>query len=146
MLAKQLQPLGARHHLEVALEPKVHLRAVDHGARRNLRGEAKGVVARLREQVRDSDTVARLRGDEFVVILNSINTPQDAAVVAEKIIAAIAASFRLGDRPGEVKISTSIGIAVYPGDSLDRETLIKCADAAMYRAKTHGNCYRFWQA
>lgn len=106
----------------------------------------KGVVARLREQVRDSDTVARLGGDEFVVILNSINTPQDAAVVAEKIIAAIAAPFRLGDRPREVKIGSSIGIAVYPRDALDREILIRCADAAMYRAKTDGNCYRFWQS
>jgi diguanylate cyclase (GGDEF)-like protein/PAS domain S-box-containing protein len=104
----------------------------------------KSVAERIREQVRESDTVARVGGDEFTVILRDISSRQDVAAVAEKIIAAVAVPFRLGNRPQAVEIGTSIGVAVYPSDAQDHETLIKIADAAMYRAKTQGNCFRFF--
>jgi diguanylate cyclase (GGDEF)-like protein/PAS domain S-box-containing protein len=96
----------------------------------------KSVAERIREQVRESDTVARVGGDEFTVILRDISSRQDVAAVAEKIIAALAAPFRPRNHPQAVEIGTSIGIAVYPSDAEDHETLIKLADAAMYSAKT----------
>ncbi len=101
------------------------------------------VAERIREQVRESDTVARVGGDEFTAILRDITNRKDIATVAEKIVAALAAPFRLENHPQAVEIGTSIGIAVYPSDAQDHETLIKMADAAMYRAKTRGNCFRF---
>jgi diguanylate cyclase (GGDEF)-like protein/PAS domain S-box-containing protein len=104
----------------------------------------KNVAERIHEQVRESDTVARVGGDEFAVILRDISSRQDAAAVAQKIIAALTAPFRLGNHPQAVEIGTSIGIAVYPGDAQDHETLIKIADAAMYSAKTRGSCFRFF--
>lgn len=105
----------------------------------------KSVAGRIREQVRESDTVARVGGDEFTVILRDTSSRQDAAAVAEKIIAALSAPFRLGNHPQAVEIGTSIGIAFYPGDAQEHETLIKLADASMYRAKAQGNCYWFFR-
>jgi len=105
----------------------------------------KSVAERIREQVRESDTVARVGGDEFTVILRDLSSRQDAAAVAEKIIAAVAMPFRLGSEAQAVNIGTSIGVAVYPSDAQDHETLIKIADAAMYNAKTQGNCFRFFK-
>jgi len=104
----------------------------------------KGVAERIRKQVRESDTVARVGGDEFTVILRNISSRQDVAAVAQKIIAAIAAPFTLGTPPQAVEIGTSIGIAIYPSDAQDHEILIKIADATMYSAKTRGNCFRFF--
>ena len=101
------------------------------------------VAERLRNQVRESDTVARIGGDEFTVILRDISSPQDVAAVSQKIIAAFAAPFCLGTVSEEIKIGASIGIAVYPGDAQDHEALIGRADAAMYNAKAQGNCFRF---
>lgn len=103
----------------------------------------KMVAERIREQVRESDTVARVGGDEFTVILHDISSPQNAAAVAQKIIAALATPFRLGSDSQEMAIGSSIGIAVYPNDGQDHETLIKKADAAMYRAKARGNGFCF---
>ena len=102
------------------------------------------VAERIREQVRESDTVARVGGDEFTVILRDISSRQAVAAVAQKIIAAVAAPYRLGNRPQAVEIGTSIGIAVYPADAQDHATLIKIADAAMYSAKHQGSCFRFF--
>jgi diguanylate cyclase (GGDEF)-like protein/PAS domain S-box-containing protein len=99
----------------------------------------KVVAERIREQVRESDTVARVGGDEFTVILHDISSPQNAAAVAQKIIAALAAPFRLGGDSQEITIGSSIGIAVFPNDGQDHQTLIKKADAAMYKAKARGN-------
>ena len=105
----------------------------------------KSVAERIREQVRESDTVARIGGDEFTVILRDITSRQDVADIAEKIIAALGAPFRLGNHPQAVEIGTSIGIAIYPSDAQDHETLIKVADAAMYSAKIRGSCFRFFR-
>lgn len=104
------------------------------------------VAERIREQVRDSDTVARVGGDEFTVILRDINSRENVVAVAEKIIAALARPFHLERQKQSVDIGTSIGIAIYPDDAQDHETLIKLADAAMYNAKTHRSCYRFFGA
>jgi len=103
----------------------------------------KMVAERIRERVRESDTVARVGGDEFTVLLRSISSPQNAAAVAQKIIAALAAPFRMEHLRQEIEIGASIGIAVYPNDAQDHETLVKKADAAMYGAKTQGSCFRF---
>ncbi len=100
------------------------------------------VASRLRESVRDSDTVARLGGDEFTVLLPDIAKSEDAANVAEKIIAAFVTPFDLDGNM--VNSSTSIGIAIFPGDANDEEGILKMADSAMYKAKENGrNLFRF---
>jgi diguanylate cyclase (GGDEF)-like protein/PAS domain S-box-containing protein len=101
------------------------------------------VASRLRESVRDSDTVARLGGDEFTVLLPVITKMEDAANVAEKIIAAFVTPFDLDGHM--VTSSTSIGIAIFPGDAIDEEGILKMADEAMYKAKESGrNLFRFY--
>jgi len=82
------------------------------------------VAARIRMQVRESDTVARVGGDEFTVILPDIERRAGAEVVAAKIIAAPIAPFALGDRLDSVEIGTSIGIAMYPDDALEADELV----------------------
>ena len=106
----------------------------------------KGVAARIRGQVRESDTVARVGGDEFTVILSDIARREDADRVARKIVAALGAPFRLGSESRRVEIGTSIGIAIYPADGRDADALVRAADAAMYAAKQVGNSYRFFEA
>jgi diguanylate cyclase (GGDEF)-like protein len=91
--------------------------------------------------VRDSDTVARMGGDEFTVILCNLQTPDATDQVANKIIDAISQPFTIN---GKIcSVSASIGIANYPAHGKTAEQLIKIADAAMYLAKHNGkNCYR----
>jgi diguanylate cyclase (GGDEF)-like protein/PAS domain S-box-containing protein len=103
----------------------------------------KGVATRIRDQVRESDTVARVGGDEFTVILPDIARREEAETVAKKIIAALATPFQLGSQKQSVDIATSIGIALYPADARDADALVKAADAAMYSAKQVGNSFRF---
>ncbi|MFQ5651900.1 MAG: EAL domain-containing protein [bacterium] len=91
------------------------------------------VAKRLKDCVRDCDTVARLGGDEFAIVLENIVQMQDAGKVSEKILKAISKPFVLEAR--EFMISISIGISVFPNDSMDEETLAKHADTAMYRVK-----------
>lgn len=104
----------------------------------------KEVAIRLQDCVqRDSDTVSRIGGDEFVILLGRIKDEQDAAEVAEKLIQALSQPFQMG--PHRAEISASIGIALYPRHGEDAKLLIKKADVAMYRAKDDGqNCYRFF--
>jgi len=98
---------------------------------------------RLTECIRESDIVARIGGDEFTVILEDINSPHDAAGVAQKILEAMTKVFILDGH--KLSVSTSIGISLYPNDSHDKETMMKNADTAMYYAKQHGkNNYRFF--
>lgn len=107
------------------------------------------VAARLREVLRASDSVgrapsanvgegdlSRLGGDEFTVLLPDIAGSEQAALVAERIVCTITQPMRLGEH--EVLVTPSIGIAVYPTDGLDHETLLKSADLAMYFAKRQG--------
>ena len=105
-----------------------------------------GVATRIRRHLRESDTVARVGGDEFIVILPDIARREDAEIVARKIIAAITAPFQLGSPKQSVAIGTSIGIALYPADALDADGLVGAADAAMYGAKQLGNTFRFCEA
>lgn len=100
----------------------------------------KEVANRLKRCVRSADTVARLGGDEFTVLLPGITDESEAELVAEKILAAMREPIRLGAE--ERVVTTSIGISMYPRDGRDVETLMKCADAAMYHVKGAGRAGR----
>jgi diguanylate cyclase (GGDEF)-like protein/PAS domain S-box-containing protein len=100
---------------------------------------------RLMHCVRVRDTVGRLGGDEFALILFVPEGQQGAALVAQKIRAALQAPFHLQGR--DISVSASIGITLHPGDASDPDTLIKYADTAMYQAKQAGrDTYRFFTA
>ena len=102
------------------------------------------VARRLVACVRDSDTVSRQGGDEFVVLLSEIAHADDAAVSAKKIGAALAAPHEVGG--DHLELTATIGISVYPDDGPDAETLVRHADAAMYCAKNRGrNSYQFFE-
>ena len=94
---------------------------------------------RLRGAVRESDTVARMGGDEFTIVLSEIASPQHASSVAQKILDAFHPPFRLNGE--DVYVSVSIGISVYPDDGNNIEILLKNADMAMYRAKSAGGSW-----
>jgi diguanylate cyclase (GGDEF)-like protein len=105
---------------------------------------------RLKQCLRDSDTIARqakpknqhtvnmsrLGGDEFTILLNGIETTDTATLVAQRIVNAMHTPFKIDDR--ETLITTSIGIACFPRDGQDVDTLIRHADIAMYAAKRYG--------
>ncbi|WP_333872966.1 putative bifunctional diguanylate cyclase/phosphodiesterase [Methylobacter sp.] len=94
--------------------------------------------------VRHSDTISRQGGDEFVLVLHSIERAEDAAFSAQKILEALALPHRIDQH--DLHISVSIGISIYPDDGRDAETLIKNADTAMYYAKENGrNNYKFFE-
>ena len=95
----------------------------------------KGVAARIRQAVREADTVARVGGDEFTVILAGAGTAGEAATVAGKIGEALSVPFQLGNPRQDVQIGASIGIATFPADASDASGLVQAADADMYRVK-----------
>ena len=100
------------------------------------------VATRLRDCVRDCDTVARHGGDEFLVALTDMRGTDDAAAVAVKVLAAVARPVDIGTLT--LRVTTSIGIALYPDVASDGEALIRAADAAMYEAKAEGrHIFRF---
>ena len=102
------------------------------------------VTERLIECVRESDTVSRVGGDEFVILLAENKNSEDAGVSAQKILEALQALHLIGK--SQLHITTSIGISVYPDDGIDAETLLKSADTAMYHAKGKGrNNYQFFK-
>lgn len=103
----------------------------------------KEVAQRLLTCVRGSDTVSRLGGDEFTIIIPDVETTIATSKVAEKIIQVMAEPIMLHGQ--EVRITPSIGISMYPGDARDFSTLLQNADAAMYHAKSEGrNNYQFY--
>ncbi len=103
------------------------------------------VAIRLAGLVRETDFVARLGGDEFVVLLPSISQPNDAAIVAQKIIATLSAPIEAEGH--ELHTSPSIGISIFPDDGLDATSILKSADMAMYHAKSLGrNNFQFFSA
>jgi diguanylate cyclase (GGDEF)-like protein/PAS domain S-box-containing protein len=103
----------------------------------------KEVAARLRKCVRETDTVSRIGGDEFSVLLPHIRHAEDAALIAEKIISAVQELYVIDAH--ELHITTSIGISTYPDDSIQPETLLNSADIAMYHAKQMGRGgYQFY--
>jgi diguanylate cyclase (GGDEF)-like protein/PAS domain S-box-containing protein len=103
----------------------------------------KGVGERLQAGIRESDIVARFGGDEFAVIQTDIETPEEAALLADRLVRALAEPFALAGN--EVRTGASIGIAVYGADSPDAESLLSHADVALYRAKSEGRgTWRFF--
>ncbi len=94
------------------------------------------IATRLKEQLRDIDTVARQGGDEFIILLPALKNPSDAELIANKLLACFNAPFVAGEH--ELFISASIGASIYPDDGTDVATLVKNADAAMYRSKLKG--------
>ncbi|WP_294246401.1 EAL domain-containing protein [Propionivibrio sp.] len=96
----------------------------------------KDVARRLQESLRETDTLARIGGDEFTVLLPGLRTREDAAYVANKLVADMRKPFLLADV--EVTLTASIGISIFPDDGEDIETLLRHADIAMYHVKSHG--------
>ncbi len=104
----------------------------------------KSIADRLVGCVRASDTVSRQGGDEFVVLLSETDQWEDVAVVAQRMLAAVAQPLTIDGN--EIFVTTSIGVSLYPGDGRDAETLIKNADTAMYQAKEDGRrTYQFFE-
>jgi diguanylate cyclase (GGDEF)-like protein len=104
----------------------------------------KTVAERLQGSVREEDTVARLGGDEFVMVLADQEPGDSLSAALERVLAAVARPVQLDS--GEVDVSCSIGVSLYPEDGSDAETLIKNADVAMYRAKELGrNNFQFFE-
>jgi diguanylate cyclase (GGDEF)-like protein/PAS domain S-box-containing protein len=101
------------------------------------------IARRLSHVVRRSDTLARLGGDEFAILTSDHREPDGPAFLAEKVLAAAAQDFNLPD--AALEMSASIGIALFPADGKDAETLAQAADAALAAAKAQGgNTYRFF--
>ena len=102
------------------------------------------VAQRLVACVRQSDTVSRQGGDEFLLLLSSVEHADDAALSAQKMLATLAPPHHI--EGSDIHISVSIGISIYPDDGQDAQTLIKCADTAMYYAKENGrNNFKFFE-
>jgi diguanylate cyclase (GGDEF)-like protein len=101
------------------------------------------IAQRLKSTVRSGDTIGRLSGDEFALVLSPLAQPDHAGIVGQKIIDALATPFTIQGHT--VYVSGSVGISLFPGDGSDPETLLKNADLAMYRAKQSGrNGYQFY--
>lgn len=104
----------------------------------------KSTSQRLLERIRSEDTLARLGGDEFVIILNHIKDTENVIDIVEKIVVSFEEPFKLSSY--QVNTTVSIGICMYPHDGIDVDSLMKAADAAMYKAKEVGrNTYEFYQ-
>lgn len=103
----------------------------------------RSVTQRLRDIIRQTDTVARFGGDEFTVLLENIQKPEDTVLVTDKLLRVLHEPIIISGR--DVRISASVGIAVYPQDGGDFGTLLKHADTAMYEAKQLGrNNFQFY--
>ncbi|HPQ43182.1 MAG TPA: PAS domain S-box protein [Syntrophales bacterium] len=97
---------------------------------------------RFRSSVRETDTVARIGGDEFLIVITELQSPGNAAHIAQKVIQSISQPIIVNGK--QTSVGTSIGIALYPRDGCDIDSLIKLADEAMYRVKNSGrNNYTF---
>lgn len=102
------------------------------------------VANRIKSTIRAKDTIARLGGDEFV-LLADVSQPEDAATLADKLLAALRQPFLIDEH--ELRISSSIGIAMYPNNGSNQHDLLTNADAAMYHAKALGrNAYCFFES
>lgn len=121
-----------------------HFKDINEAFGHDLGDKILGILAkRIRDAVRESDTVARLSGDEFLVILENANKAKAAEVVAKNVISAISEPLKLQGR--ELLISSNIGISAFPGDGNDASVLIQNADAAMYQSRKLGlNQFQFY--
>ncbi|MET1256356.1 EAL domain-containing protein [Aliikangiella maris] len=105
----------------------------------------KATSQRLLEKIRSEDTLARLGGDEFVIILNELHDTEDVISIVEKIVTSFETPFQLSNY--EVNTTVSVGVCMFPHDGVDVDSLMKAADAAMYKAKEVGrNTYEFYEA
>ena len=103
------------------------------------------VAQRLRGCMRQADTVSRFGGDEFLVLLPDVSPTQDAAICAAKVFRSLQPAHAVGEH--QLHITASIGVSSYPRDAADGSGLLKCADAAMYKAKSRGgNCFELFEA
>lgn len=101
------------------------------------------VASRLQRTLRETDTVARIGGDEFIVVLANTGIREDVLLLADKIMKSLALPFHLRDH--ELFVTTSLGGCMYPEDDLDTESMMKKADIAMYHAKALGrNNFQFY--
>ena len=104
----------------------------------------KEVARRARLQLRDSDYLSRLGGDEFLIVVPQVSDQETAGRVARKLIEVIAKPYLLGS--DQAQVTASVGISLFPRDARDREALMKCADLALYQAKHVGrNCAQFFE-
>ncbi len=105
----------------------------------------KTITSRLKETVRDEDTVSRLGGDEFLIIIEELSQTQDASLVATKILEVLSKVIDINENL--LYVSSSIGISVYPDDGQSSQDLLKYADSAMYKAKDEGrNNYQYYNS
>ena len=103
----------------------------------------KVAAERMQSTIRHIDTISRLGGDEFIVLLSQIAAAEDAARVAEKLIAAVSQPYRIEEH--ELLLTASVGISIYPDSGTEANSLLRNADASMYSAKEAGrNRYRFY--
>jgi diguanylate cyclase (GGDEF)-like protein/PAS domain S-box-containing protein len=101
------------------------------------------VSKRIKHAIRESDVVGRLGGDEFLVIMDNLHNPEDASIKAKNILSALHSEFLIEGK--ELYISASIGIALFPEDGKDFDSIIKASDIAMYQVKNNGkNNYCFY--
>ena len=131
--------LAHRHHKPLAV---LFMDVDDFKSLNDSLGHAAGdqllqsLASRLHGSVRQSDTVSRYGGDEFVIILSEMDHPGNAVAVGRKLLQAVAQPHRLGAR--DARVTGSLGISLYPDHGQDADTLIAVADAAMYDAKRAG--------
>jgi diguanylate cyclase (GGDEF)-like protein len=105
----------------------------------------RSVAQRLRQTLRDSDTVARVGGDEFVVLLNNLNAVENISTIADKLIGAVSFPIKLDKL--QCQVGASIGVSLFPEHGDTAETLLSCADSAMYQSKRRGkNCWSLYLA
>lgn len=131
--------LARRHRKQVALLflDLDHFKEINDSLGHTIGDQVLRTVAeRLAAGVRVSDTVCRLGGDEFVILLSEIDEPEDAAQIAEKLLAAATMPLRINGHT--LQVSASVGISIHPDDGNDAESIIQHADTAMYQAKANG--------
>jgi len=103
----------------------------------------KKVTKLLQKNIRSNDTLARWGGDEFIIIMEGLKSPQDASILAQKILNVLSVPCEINSH--ELYVTSSIGISIYPKDSENADNLVKFADSAMYKAKDEGkNNYKYY--
>ena len=101
------------------------------------------IAERLKDCVRESDTIARIGGDEFILILKNATKSADIKVTAQKILTSLTQPFDIAGR--SIQISASIGIVIIPVDGIDPDELMRKADMALYHVKNQGrNTFQFY--
>jgi diguanylate cyclase (GGDEF)-like protein len=144
-LAEALADVPRGEHLAVLYLDLDHFKSVNDTLGHHVGDELLKVLAkRLQTSVRDTDTVARVGGDEFAIIQCGVRRPGETAFLARRICDAVCAPYHLTGHA--VSIDTSIGIAVAPNDGNDPDELLKSSDMALYGAKADGRgTYRFFE-